>query len=287
MKKYMFITALAAVLSTTALANEPLGAVVFSNTTLRLTEQEKQALDIAKAWRNGEHIAPIRQQDGSIAYVYGVHQPQIVCAVLQVCDISMQAGENITAVHVGDQARWQVAAATSGGQVKTQHLVIKPLDVGLETSLMVATDKRTYHMRLRSHRTEYMPRVSFIYTDDAMLVFNRTEQQQQQQRQANTLPETQEYLPDLDFGYQIEGKAAWKPVRVYNDGKKTVIQMPSTMQQTEAPTLLVLDSHDDEQIVNYRLQGDRYIVDQIFDRAVLIAGVGKRQTRITISRGGE
>jgi len=39
-------------------------------------------------------------------------------------------------------------------------------------------------------------------------------------------------------------------------------------------------------IVNYRLQDGRYIVDQIFDQAVLISGVGKRQERVTITRGG-
>ncbi|MFU8797903.1 MAG: P-type conjugative transfer protein TrbG, partial [Gammaproteobacteria bacterium] len=38
-------------------------------------------------------------------------------------------------------------------------------------------------------------------------------------------------------------------------------------------------------MVNYRVQGDRYIVDTIFDKAILIAGVGSNQDRITIQRG--
>ncbi|STX59154.1 putative conjugal transfer protein trbG [Legionella geestiana] len=38
-------------------------------------------------------------------------------------------------------------------------------------------------------------------------------------------------------------------------------------------------------MVNYRVQGARYIVDTIFDRAILISGVGRRQERITIIRG--
>ncbi|MDB5890168.1 MAG: uncharacterized protein JWP47_999 [Polaromonas sp.] len=38
-------------------------------------------------------------------------------------------------------------------------------------------------------------------------------------------------------------------------------------------------------IVNYRVQGDRFIVDTVFDKAVLIAGVGRSQDRVTISRG--
>jgi type IV secretion system protein VirB9 len=62
------------------------------------------------------------------------------------------------------------------------------------------------------------------------------------------------------------------------------------MQQTEAPTLLVVRKegdmfNDDETVlVNYRVQGSRYIVDAVFDRAILIAGVGGSQDRVTISR---
>ncbi|MNP62614.1 Conjugal transfer protein [compost metagenome] len=57
------------------------------------------------------------------------------------------------------------------------------------------------------------------------------------------------------------------------------------------PTLLVVRKdggwfRDDETVmVNYRVQGDRYIVDTVFDKAILIAGVGKSQDRITILRG--
>ena len=80
-------------------------------------------------------------------------------------------------------------------------------------------------------------------------------------------------------------------MRVYNDGRKTIIQMPSTMAQTEAPALLVVRKDggvftDDETVmVNYRVQGDRYIVDSVFDKAILIAGVGSSQDRVTIQRG--
>ncbi|TXH83454.1 MAG: P-type conjugative transfer protein TrbG, partial [Thauera aminoaromatica] len=38
---------------------------------------------------------------------------------------------------------------------------------------------------------------------------------------------------------------------------------------------------------NYRVQGDRYIVDTIFDKAILIAGVGRSQDRVTITRTGK
>ena len=45
-----------------------------------------------------------------------------------------------------------------------------------------------------------------------------------------------------------------------------------------------LFSEDETAMVNYRLQGDRYIVDTVFDKAILIAGAGRTQDKITITR---
>jgi type IV secretion system protein TrbG len=67
--------------------------------------------------------------------------------------------------------------------------------------------------------------------------------------------------------------------------------MPASMSQSEAPILLVVRKDgglftDEESVqVNYRLQGNRYIVDSIFDKAILVAGVGSSQDRVTIQKG--
>lgn len=46
-----------------------------------------------------------------------------------------------------------------------------------------------------------------------------------------------------------------------------------------------LFSDDETVMVNYRVHGDRYIVDNVFDKAILIAGIGPGQDRVTITRG--
>jgi type IV secretion system protein VirB9 len=38
------------------------------------------------------------------------------------------------------------------------------------------------------------------------------------------------------------------------------------------------------ELVNFRVDGSRYIVDRLFDKAILVVGVGKKQTRVTITR---
>lgn len=271
-------------------------ALHFSNPEIKLSPQERATLALAKKWKAGastQGIKPVIGADGTIRFLYGATQPSIICAVLQVCDVELQPGEQVNSLHLGDTARWTVEPAVTGsGRMEVQHLIIKPMDTGLETSLIVTTDRRTYHLRLRSHRTEFMPRVAFTYPDEAMAKWEKIRRQEQTAHDNQVMPGTGDYLGNLDFNYTIEGQAArWKPLRVYNDGVKTIIQMPATLSQHEVPILLVVRKDgglftDEESVqVNYRLQNDRFIVDSIFDKAILVAGVGSSQDRVTIKRG--
>lgn len=290
MKKFLIATTIIWSISNPVLGDE-LADMYFTGKNPTLTDQERNALNIAKRWKasDSNFVAPVSGRDGAIQFVFGTERISVVCAVLQVCDIALQPGEQIVGPpHIGD-SRWIVEPATSGsGPNSVQHVIVKPLDVGLETSLMIPTDRRMYHLRLRSHRTEYMPKVRFIYPDEMEAKWAMVREREAVEVRKNTIPQTNEYLGDLDFDYEVSGSASWKPVRVYNDGVKTIIQMPKTITQTEAPTLLVLrgSGNKDTVMVNYRVHGDRYVVDSVFDRAVLIAGVGRRQDRVTITRAG-
>ena len=157
-------------------------ALYFTNPELKLNAQEREALAIAKKWKAGnstQGLKPVAGADGVIRFLYGATQPSIICAVLQVCDVELQPGERVNTIHLGDMARWTVEPAVTGqGGNEVQHLIIKPMDSGLETSLMVTTDRRAYHLRLRSHRTEYMPRVAFTYPDEAMAKWEAVRQAQ-------------------------------------------------------------------------------------------------------------
>ena len=295
MKKVLYAMILGAMPAVALAApDDNLADLYFSGKNPTLTKQEKVAIAIAEKWKasGGTGTAPVAGPNGSIKFLYGAQQPSIVCAVLQVCDVALQPGEQVNSINLGDTARWTVEPAITGsGGGEVQHLIIKPLDVGLETSLVVTTNRRTYHFRLRSHRTRYMPQVAFTYPEDAMAKWEAIKTREVRERRDNTLPQTGEYLGNLSFDYEVSGSAAWKPLRVYNDGSKTIIQMPSAMAQGEAPTLLVvrkdggLFSDDETVMVNYRVQGNRYIVDAVFDKAILIAGVGSGQDRVTIQKG--
>ena len=296
MKLEALILSILAITSTAAIAADDLADMYFStNKNPKLTAQEKSAIAIAEKWKaaSAQGTPPATGTNGSINFIYGAQQPSIVCAVLQVCDVALQVGEQVNSIDLGDTARWTINPAIEGsGPTEVQHIIIKPMDVGLETSLVVTTNRRTYHFQLRSHRTQYMPKVAFTYPEDAMAKWEAIKHRETKERQEKTIPKTGEYLGDLSFDYNIESDGvAWTPVRVYHDNQKTIIQMPEAMAQTEAPTLLVvrkdggLFSDDETVMVNYRVQGDRYIVDTLFDKAIMIAGVGSTQDIVTITRG--
>lgn len=294
MKKFLPAFALSfASIAAWAGPSDNMADMYFSKDNPVLTPQEKSALGISQKWQKASAtgIKPVDAADGYVRFIYGAQQPSIVCAVLQVCDIALQPGEQVNNINLGDSARWIVDPAVTGsGATEVQHLVIKPMDVGLETTLFVTTNRRSYYFKLRSHRTEYMPQVAFTYPEDAAAKWEALRSREQAQVKRDTIPSTGEYLGNLSFNYEVSGKAAWKPVRVYNDGRKTIIEMPEVMNQTEAPTLLVVRKDGgwfkdaETAMVNYRVQSNRFIVDSVFDKAILISGVGKSQDKITITR---
>ena len=65
--------------------------------------------------------------------------------------------------------------------------------------------------------------------------------------------------------------------------KKQYIQFPPKAAVTEAPPLFVLNLKGDAQLVNYRVKGDYYVVDRLFERAELRLGE-KPQVMVAIQR---
>lgn len=243
--------------------------------------KELKALGISGHWQSGQGLVT-HGSDGKVIYLYGEVQPSVVCAPLQVCDIELQAGEAVNNVLVGDTVRWKVEPATSGnGEWQAVHLIVKPSEAGLRTSMVVTTSRRTYQIELRSDTRRYMARVGFRYPED---IHARLEAINKQIA-ANTIPGAGVTAENLDFAFYWHGQAPWRPTRIYSDGKKTYIQFPGGMGSGDAPVLYVVNGSAN-QIVNYRLKNNLMIVDYVINKASLISGVGHSQQKISINRGG-
>ncbi len=256
-----------------------------SDTPVALTPNETKALELAGQWA-AKSIAPVRNATGKVLYVHGASLPTIVAAPLNVCDVELQAGETLNEVVVGDSARWLVDVATSGsGENKTVHLLIKPVDAGLESSAVVTTSRRVYHLRLISQREGHTPYVGFLYMEDQVRRFREQAEHEAKEERWRTasLDGREADLSTLNFRYVVKGKASWKPVQVYDDGRQTVIRLPAAPATNEMPVLLVRKSGSDV-LVNYRVKGQAMVVDGLFEKVVLVVGVGRDQESIEITR---
>lgn len=244
-----------------------------------MSANEAKGTSISSKWRRSTGLVT-KGADGKVVFLYGEVQPSIVCSPLQVCDVELQAGEVVRDVLVGDTVRWKVEPATSGavgGQ--SVHLVVKPSEPDLVSSMVVTTSRRTYHIQLKSHQTQYMARIGFEYPEDVSQKLADINARME----ARTIPGAGLPAENLNFGYRTSGRARWKPTRVYSDGTKTYIQFPFSFGGQDAPVLFVV-SGGQNRIVNYRVKDTMMIVDYMLDRAVLVSGVGWKQEKITISR---
>jgi type IV secretion system protein VirB9 len=91
-----------------------------------------------------EHNQPLPGADGRVLYSYGAGLPTVVCAPLRVCIIELQAGEKLAGEpHIGDSIPWNVSPAMfRHGDAATTVIVLKPQIAGLETNLLITTDRR-------------------------------------------------------------------------------------------------------------------------------------------------
>ena len=200
----------------------------------------------------------------------------------QVTDVALQPGESLVSVSAGDTVRWVVGDTASGsGSAARAHILVKPVAAGLRTNLMIATDRRTYHLELESTASTYMAALSWRYPQDELAGLAARYSSAAAQDAISV--ERGVSLETLNFDYRLTGDTpAWKPVRVFDDGRQVFIQMPAGVSASEMPPLFVLSSAGEAELVNYRVRGSYYIVDRLFGAAELRHGT-KPQTVVRIS----
>ncbi len=243
---------------------------------------------------------PMYRTPGYVLYPYDEGpQPVLDCAPLRTTDIQLQPGETITDVAMGDTERWMATPASSGDpRNPIPHLAVKPQAPGIETNLTIYTTKHIYHMLLGSHgRT--MQEVEFYYPDEVLAAIKDADAAEVRSKEqsamdppgddnAGSVVKIASVDPaQLNFSYKINGpNLPFRPIRAFDDGSHVYIQMAPGMKTSEAPALLI-SAGSGTQMVNYRVEGNYYVVDRLFNQAILVSGVGRQQDRVTIAYAGE
>ncbi|WP_346907139.1 P-type conjugative transfer protein TrbG [uncultured Roseibium sp.] len=203
---------------------------------------------------------------------------QVYTAPGKITDIALEPGEALTGagpIAAGDTARWIIGDTTSGsGEEPQVHILVKPARPDIETNLVVTTDRRVYRIELRSGEGSYMPAVAWNYPRSPS-------------SQRPVVPATPR-IPALaarNYRYGLTGDTPpWRPVSVYDDGRRVYVEFPGGIVQGEMPPIFVLGPEGNPQIVNSRVYRNILIVDRIFGAAELRLGSGKHQQTVRIVR---
>ena len=248
------------------------------------------AVTMSDRWQKTGDL-PAEGKDGRVVYSEGGGLPAVVCAPLRLCIVELQTGEKLTGEpQIGDSVRWSVEPASYGsGELTTPMIVIKPKAVGLDTNLVITTDRRSYYLRLISSSQDYVARVSFDYPDDERANWAIALQKQAQAAKEAQSDKGVKTLADsvgaLNVDYRIKGDKSIRPILVVDDGVHTYIQMNPAVLHREAPVLAVIGPDGKAEMVNYRVQGSVYVVDRLFDRGRLILGSGRSARKADIISG--
>lgn len=218
---------------------------------------------------------------GLVTFTYGSGIPTVVCALLELTDLAFEKGESILSVQLGDSVRWNIESAISGSaNDSVEHLIVKPLEAGLKTSMLITTDRRTYHIRLKSTEADFMPAVVFSYPnnlklpskrhygDDSYLQYTSnyvSNEDHNDNSETNSSLKNYSSVQNVsyegnsrpalnvaatyndstqrrNYNYSVDGDSKIIPQNVYDDGKRTFIVMNNPINSSYLPVLQEISS---------------------------------------------
>jgi len=239
------------------------------------------------AVKNSNNAGIIKPSDYSHAAVVYDYNPDWVYEVyampLRVCDIRLEPGERALDVpFVSDSERWIIGAAVSlenGSSV--QHVYVKPADSGQEASLIINTDRRVYHIILRSFKGAYMPLVRWRYHPGLPQNYSSPlKSDDGAERENPAFVIDPRYLSfDYRMTFQASSKPVWLPKYVFDDGSKTYVTFPDLVLQRELPS--VFENRKD--VINYRVTGNVIIIDKLIENITI--KIGRQEITVLKKRG--
>lgn len=230
---------------------------------------------------DAKQVAGTAYKAGLVTFAYGSGIPTVVCALLELTDLAFEKGESILSVQLGDSVRWNIESAISGSANDSiEHLIVKPLEAGLKTSMLITTDRRTYHIRLKSTEADFMPAVVFSYPnslklpskkhygDDSYLQYtsnydsnedhndysetnsslNNYSSVQNVSYEGNSRPALNvaatynDSTQKRNYNYSVDGDSKIIPQNIYDDGKRTFIVMNNPINSSYLPVLQEISS---------------------------------------------
>lgn len=209
---------------------------------------------------------------------------EIITSPGSVTDIRLQPGESLSGSPIMNNgtSQWQFAGGTSvENGVGVQHIFIRPLISGLDTTMVLLTNLRTYYLRVASFEKSHMVAVRWRYPSEKN-VWTGLE---------GLTGTSQGFSVDIskcDYGYTVEAgsKVTWKPTAVFSSENKTYITFPESMKATDTMPSVYLRKDGKDSLVNFRISRDglSYQIDAVPEEGQYILLKSGQSEKVKIRR---
>lgn len=200
---------------------------------------------------------------------------EIYCQPYRITDLALEPGEMVLEnPFLSESQVWEMGAGVSrrNGQ-DVQHFYLKPDISGLTTSMIVITDRRVYHFLLRSFKDCYMAMVEFEYPSTMPYNIKTDAMAERLNARSDAFSGIDPRFLSFDYkmSYSIFKKPIWLPRRVYDDGRRTYIQMDEKVLHTQNPVLF----NNRNERINYRVEKNLIVIDELIEKVTLRRGKEK------------
>ena len=190
-----------------------------------------------------------------------------------VTDIKLKPGESITYLGAGDTTRWLVDQSTVAG---ITHVYIKPMADGIRTNMIINTNAHSYRLII-DEGVDFTPIVEFSFPQEDMrqTLLTKPVLSKEEKEFSDIYMKKDKagkrVLKKINKNYKIKKHGSFTedmlPIEIFDDGIRTYYKMPKS-NKYDLPTLYLVEDGQ-LSLVNYRVRGEYFIADRVFERARL------------------
>ena len=210
-----------------------------------------------------------------------------------ITTIMLAPDESINFIGGGDTENW-LLEQSQGAEKNTNLVHIRPIESGLNTNLVVVTNKRLYTFNIESTEDMYNPLITFQYPYEQTITVYRSEDMGD--GSVTGITDTTSKVTagttkviDTKTGVVTEAKnnenyrindkkQKFSPEKIYDDNKFTYINFKDEIKNFEMPVFYILNGKNLE-LTNFEIKGNQMIVERLFDKAILKVGTQEIKIR--------
>lgn len=226
-------------------------------------------------------------EPGVTVVPFATGAPELECETLRVCAVELETGERVVKTYLGDAERWKVDVQLSQEGGVKPLVVLKPTECGIETNLIVSTDRRIYDVLVRS-RSCASPgdglklgprRLRFEYGGFSQAWNDKGQPDGAAGELGAAKPQS------LNFRYSWAG--GWRgiqPKLVYDDGRRVYVRLEKVPEKAPA---IFRKGAEGLELVPFRLEGSVYVIEAVPEELVLVSGPHEKRDRTVVRRVGQ